>query len=85
MDAPTVESLATMLSASLSTPGLSPIIDAKQAAALLTCSQRHIETLLESGQLDGFAGRCTLGDYAEPQGILRPSLGSTPSWAPTWI
>ena len=39
------ESLAKMLSASLSTSGLGPIIDAKHASVLLGCSEEHIERL----------------------------------------
>ena len=61
------ESLAKMLSASLSTSGLGPIIDAKQASVLLGCSEEHIERLAESGRSNpsvgpsdaaGHAGRC---------------------------
>jgi excisionase family DNA binding protein len=47
------ESLATMLSASLSTSGLKPIIDVQQTAVLLACSEGHIQRLAESGQLPG--------------------------------
>ena len=39
------ESLAKMLSASLSTSGLGPITDAQQASVMLGCSEEHIERL----------------------------------------
>jgi excisionase family DNA binding protein len=51
MDASTDELLAAMASASLSSSGLGPVIDAKQAATLLACSQEHIEKLTECGRL----------------------------------
>src|SRR5262249_37524231 len=47
------ESLATMLSASLVTSGLKPIIGVQQTAVLLACSEGHIQRLAESGQLPG--------------------------------
>jgi hypothetical protein len=53
MEAFVDESLATMLSASLSTSGLGPVIGAQQASVLLACSEEHIERLAESGQLPG--------------------------------
>jgi hypothetical protein len=46
-------SLAAMLSASLTTSGLGTVIDAQQAAALLACSEGHIDRLAESGRLPG--------------------------------
>jgi hypothetical protein len=45
------ELLPAMASASLSSSGLGPVIDAKHAAALLACSQEHIERLAECGRL----------------------------------
>jgi hypothetical protein len=46
-------SLAAMLSASLTTSGLGAVIDAQQAAALLGCSEGHIDRLAEGGRLPG--------------------------------
>jgi hypothetical protein len=40
-----------MASVSLSSSGLGPVIDAKQAATLLACSQEHIERLAECRRL----------------------------------
>ena len=53
MEALIEQSLATMLSASLSTSGLGPVIDAQKASVMLGCSQEHIERLAEGGQLPG--------------------------------
>jgi hypothetical protein len=48
------ESLAAMLSASLTTSGLpGPVIDAQQASVLLSCSEGHIDRLADSGLLPG--------------------------------
>jgi excisionase family DNA binding protein len=47
------ESLAVMLSASLSTSGLGPTLNAQQASVLLDCSEGHVEKLAESGRLPG--------------------------------
>src|ERR1700730_6404014 len=47
------ESLAAMLSASLTISGLGPVIDAQQASVLLSCSEGHIDRLADSGLLPG--------------------------------
>lgn len=47
------ESLAAILSASLSKSGLGPTINAQQASVLLACSEGHVVKLAESGRLPG--------------------------------
>ena len=53
MDARYDESLSAMLSASLSMSGLGPTINSEQAAALLACSEGHVEKMAECGRLPG--------------------------------
>lgn len=51
MDNASYDPLTALLASSLSSGGLSPLVNAEQAATMLGCSKEHVEGLADRGQL----------------------------------